>query len=150
MALLNFNANDVEPSSFEPIPAGWYNAIITESDWCATKDGKGRYIKFKFQIIDGEFANRTLFLNLNMENQNQQTVDIARQQLSGICHAVNVLQPQDTVELHNLPLAIKLNVKKDTNTGDLRNNFCGFREKMQIEVIPASTVVTQAPPCARG
>ncbi len=38
MAILNFNANEVEPNTpFEVIPAGKYNAVIVESEMKATR-----------------------------------------------------------------------------------------------------------------
>ena len=42
MATLNFNANEVEPSTgFDPIPAGKYQAVITDSEMKPTKTGNG-------------------------------------------------------------------------------------------------------------
>ena len=39
--LNNFNANNVEPAAdFDPIPAGKYVAVITDSEMKATKNGK--------------------------------------------------------------------------------------------------------------
>ena len=41
MAQLNFNAAEVEPqTSFDPIPAGWYKAMITESEFKTTRNGE--------------------------------------------------------------------------------------------------------------
>ncbi|RIK77249.1 MAG: hypothetical protein DCC68_17685, partial [Planctomycetota bacterium] len=54
MASLNFNANEVEPASdFEPIPAGKYLAMITDSEMKPTKNGTGHYLQLTFQILDG-------------------------------------------------------------------------------------------------
>ena len=46
MANLNgFNAAQVEPSQdFEPIPAGKYLAVITETEMKPTKNGSGQYL----------------------------------------------------------------------------------------------------------
>ena len=98
MALLNFNANEVEPNApFEVIPAGKYNAVIVESEMKATRAGTGRYLKLVFEITDGEYAGRKLFASINLENPNQDAVRIGRAELSAVCHAVNVLDLQDTV-----------------------------------------------------
>ena len=57
MATLNFNANEVEPSkAFDPIPAGKYIAVITDSEMKETRAGTGRYLQLEFEITDGEFV----------------------------------------------------------------------------------------------
>ena len=40
MAILNFNATEADPSkAFDPIPAGKYIAVITDSEMMETRDG---------------------------------------------------------------------------------------------------------------
>jgi len=50
MANLNgFNAHSVEPmADFEPIPAGKYVAVITDSEMKPTKSGNGSYLELTF------------------------------------------------------------------------------------------------------
>lgn len=131
MANLNgFNATEVEPtSSFEPIPAGKYLAAITESEMKPTKNGSGSYLQMTFTIIEGEFKNRVLWARLNLNNPNATAVKIARSELSAICHAVGVMQPRDSVELHNLPLVIAVKLKKREDTGELTNEIKGYEPK---------------------
>jgi hypothetical protein len=114
-AVLNFDASQVEPDTgFEIVPAGWYNVLIDESDMKPTKDGSGAYLQIRFNIIDGQYANRKIFARLNLRNANQQTVEIAMRQLSAIGHAVGVLQIQDSSQLHGIPLKVKVKVRRDT------------------------------------
>ncbi len=131
MANLNgFNANEVDPATnFDPIPAGKYLAAITESEMKATKAGTGEYLQLTFQIIEGEFKNRLLWARLNLNNSNATTVKIARAELSAICHAVGVLAPKDSVELHNLPLVITVKLKKRDDTGEMTNEVKGYAKK---------------------
>ncbi len=64
----NFNAEEVEPSSsFDPIPAGWYTAIISNSEMKATRDGYGEYLSLTLQIIEGNYQNRLVFARLNLK-----------------------------------------------------------------------------------
>ncbi len=103
MAILNFNADEVAPStSLDPIPAGKYQAVITDSELKMTKSGTGSYLELTFEIISGEYEKRKLWARLNIRNNNQKAVEIAQRDLSAICHAVNVLHPQDSSELHQL------------------------------------------------
>ena len=149
MAILNFNANEVEPSkAFDPIPAGKYIAVITDSEMKETRAGTGRYLQLEFEITDGEFAGRKLWSRLNIENQNAEAVRMARADLSAICRAVNVLTPNDSIDLHNLPLVIKVHCRKDKNTGEITNDIRGYESKANYKPEPkqAPTTPTTAQP----
>lgn len=126
----NFNANEVEPSSsFEPIPASKYLAMITESEMKPTKNGTGSYLQLTFTVLEGPYKGRLVWARLCLKHPNQQTVQIARGQLSAICRAVGVMQPRDSADLHNLPLLISVKVKKNEQTGELTNEVKGFEAK---------------------
>ena len=148
MANLNgFNATEVEPtSSFEPIPAGKYLAAITESEMKPTKNGSGSYLQMTFTIIEGEFKNRVLWARLNLNNPNATAVKIARSELSAVCHAVGVMQPRDSVELHNLPLVITVKLKKREDTGELTNEIKGYEPKAVSTGQPQQAPVTSNTP----
>jgi len=125
--LNNFNANQIEPTSdFEPIPAGKYLAIITESELKPTKSGSGSYLQLTFQILEGEYKGRFLWSRLNLHNANATAVQIAQAELSAICRAVGVLTPNDSVELHNLPLVINVKCRKREDSGDITNEIKGY------------------------
>ena len=143
MAILNFNANEVEPSkAFDPIPAGKYIAVITDSEMKETRAGTGRYLQLEFEITDGEFAGRKLWSRLNIENQNAEAVRMARADLSAICRAVNVLTPNDSIDLHNLPLVIKVHCRKDKNTGEITNDIRGYESKANYKPEPKQAPAT--------
>lgn len=128
--LRGFDANTVEPNGdFEPIPAGKYLAVITESELKPTKAGTGHYLQLTFQVVDGPFQNRLLWARLNIDNANAQARKIAQGELSAICRAVGVLAPNDSVELHNLPLVIHVRCKKRTDTGEIVNELKGYSKK---------------------
>jgi len=113
MAQLDFNAHDVDPASgFDPIPAGKYVAIITDSEMKATKAGNGQYLELTLQVVEGEHNGRLVWARLNLDNPNRQAVEIARKELSAICHAIGVMTPKDSVELHGIPFIVKVACKK--------------------------------------
>ena len=139
--LNNFNANNVEPAAdFDPIPAGKYVAVITDSEMKSTKDRKGNYLELKFQVIEGEFKGRLLWARLCLENQNDLTVKIAKSQLAAICKATGVMTPKDSAELHNLPLIVSVKLKKRTDTGEMSNEIKGYskREMAAAQSSPAT------------
>jgi len=137
--LNGFNANDVDPAvGFDPIPAGKYLAIITESETKDTKSGDGKYLQFTFQVLEGEFKGRMLWARLNLDNPKATTVKIARAELSAICRAVGVMAPKDSVELHNLPLIITVGHKKRKDTGEITNVIKGYDRKEAVAARPAA------------
>lgn len=128
--LSGFDANSVNPATdFEPLPAGKYVAIITDSEMKSTKSGSGNYLELTFQVIDGPFKGRMLWSRLNLDNPNAQAVQIAQGELSAICRAVGVMQPKDSLELHNLPLLVTVKCKKRDDTGDVVNEIKGYARK---------------------
>lgn len=127
MSTLNFDANSVEPSTgFDPVPAGKYPAVIVESVMKPTKNGNGQYLELTFEIIDGDYKARKVWARLNLENQNSTAVQIARSELSAICRAIGVMQPQDSIELHNLPLIITVRCRKNPETEEISNEIKGY------------------------
>ncbi len=148
MADLNgFDANQVDPDhGLEPLPAGKYLAAIIASEMKATKTGDGSYLQLTFQVLDGPHKGRQLWARLNLVNRNEVTVKIARAELSALCRAVGVMTPKDSCELHNLPLLIKVRLKKRPDTGELENEVRGFAKK---ETGPAPQAATNVAPWRR-
>ena len=137
MALINFDANEIEPVAFEPLPAGEYKAIIVNSEMKKTRAGDGRYLKICLQVIEGEYANRVVFDNLNLDNPNAQAVRIAQATLASICRAVGVMTPRDSAELHDKPLIAVLGIKPATENFEASNRVKGYK--------PCTGTTMQAP-----
>jgi hypothetical protein len=156
MADLNgFDANQVEPTGdFDPIPAGKYLAVITDSEMKSNKAGTGSLLQLTFQIIEGEYQNRLIWTRLNLDNPNAVAVQIARADLSAICRAVGVPSPKDSVELHNLPLVINVRCKKRNDTGDIVNEIKGYAKREQPTPVAspsqAAPVNNSSPPWKRS
>ncbi|HOI56696.1 MAG TPA: DUF669 domain-containing protein [Phycisphaerae bacterium] len=131
MANLNgFDANTVEPSSsFDPLPAGKYLAAVTGTEMKPTKDGTGSYLNIEMTILEGPLKDRKVWDRLCLNHPNAQTVKIARGNLSALCRAVGVMQPRDSVELHNIPLVVTVKLKKREDTGELTNEVRGYAKK---------------------
>jgi hypothetical protein len=147
--LQGFDARTVEPSTdFEAIPAGKYVAIIADSEMKQTKSGTGSYLELTFQIVEGEFKGRNLWARLNLDNPNAVAVKIAQGELSAICRAIGVMAPNDSCELHNLPLVITVKCKKREDTGEITNEVKGYAKKEATAGQPPQAAA-QTPPWAR-
>ena len=138
--LEGFNANDVEPNeAFSALPAGEYDVIIMGSEMKSTKLGNGKYLELQLQVLGGTYQNRRLFDRLNLVNQSDVAVQIAKGTLSSICRAVGVLEPNDSSELHTKPLTAIVKVRKDLE-GNNQNEVKGYKPRNA----QASNMVEQA------
>lgn len=137
-----FDAKTVQPrEAFEPLPAGWYNAKIIESEAKPTKDNNGGYLQLTLEILDGEHKGRKVFDRLNLWNQNTQAVEIAHRQLSAYCHATGVFIVQDSNQLHGIPLKVKLSQRQDPGY-DMTNDI------KAVKHIQDATPATSAQPAS--
>jgi hypothetical protein len=91
--------------------------VIKESDVKETKRGDGQYLKLTFEIIEGDYAGRRIWSNLNLVNPNEKAVEIAQRELAGICKACGFSEtPEDSMELHGIPM--EATVKIQPGSGD--------------------------------
>ena len=112
MATLDkFNASEHDDPGFDPIPEGDYLVIIESSELKPTKAGTGTRINLKLQVIDGAEKGRTVFWGINYTNPNEVAQRIGRAELAMACRAVGILQPKDTMEMHNIPFYARVVVK---------------------------------------
>ena len=154
---LNFNAAAVEPDAGgfgEPVPAGWYPMAVDESSIEPTKDNAttgSYYVKIRTTIVDGPCKGRKIFRNFNLKNTNPEAERIGAAQFSALCHAVGVLNVQDTQQLHGIAFNGQVKVEKGTakNPNDPnsekypdRNDISSF--KHINEPLPASAAAPAA------
>lgn len=122
-----FDSDEVEPSqTFEPIPTGWYNVIIDSAEVKETKKQNGYYLSIEFKIIDGQHTGRKVFANLNIQNPNQTAQEIALRNLSAIARSTGVGKVNDSSELLDQTLQIRITVTNDEEYGP-GNDVKGFK-----------------------
>ena len=124
-----FDVNELpvgNAGNFEPLPAGWYTATISQSELKATKAGNGQYIKLRYDITGPTHQGRVVFGNLNIKNANPKAEEIGRQQLGDIMRAIGLAKVTDTDQLIGGQIAIKLEVKEDAQYG-ASNEVKGFK-----------------------
>lgn len=130
MAFLNeeFNVNELPQGNgnFEPLPAGWYTATISQSELKATNAGNGQYIKLRYDITGPTHQGRVVFGNLNIKNPNPKAEEIGRQQLGDIMRAIGLAKVTDTDQLIGGQIGIKLQIKEDAQYG-ASNEVKGFK-----------------------
>lgn len=141
MTQLNFDARTVDPQqTFEPIPAGWYNMMIVESEMKPTSKGDGAYLQVTLKVVDGQHAGRQVFDRMNLQNPNPVAAEIGYKRLSAYCHATGVIQVQDSQQLHGIPFKARVSVRTDT-TGQ----YDPSNEVKAVKHINEDTGTTAAP-----
>lgn len=119
MSLAGFNPADVDPiGDREPIPEGEYEVMIVQTEWRDNSNSNGRHLKLTLEVLEGPHTGRLLWENLNLENDNQKTVEYAHRAVSSICRAVGftgVLKSDDGEELCNSPMRVKVGIDPPRN-----------------------------------
>ena len=102
------------------IPVGEYRAVVVKAPLTNTKAGTGNYLKMDIQIISGPHKNQHVFHNLTMNNRNPKAVAMGRKDLTALCSSIGIKieELQDTSELLNKPLRIKLGHELNEEYGD--------------------------------
>ena len=151
MDLTGFNLSEIEPeTSFEPLPADWYKAVITYTEEKPTKSMTGTYLQLNIEVIEGQYAGRKVFDRLNLKNPNSVAMQIAQSRLSSIARAVGVDKPQDSIELRDIPLMIKLAVKPADGQYSASNEIKGYAAtKGAAPAAAVAAVNTSTPPWKR-
>ena len=123
--------------SFEPLPAGWYTATITQAELKDTKAGTGQYIKLRYDITGPSHQGRIVFGNLNIKNPNPKAEEIGRADLGEIMRAIGLGKVTDTDQLIGGQLGIKLAIKEDAQYG-ASNEVKGYKS-LSGSVAPSAT-----------
>jgi hypothetical protein len=145
MAALGFDATTVVPDEGQmgAIPKGWYNALIEKSEVTPTKDGTGTKLTLWFKVLEGQYKDRKVIINLNIRNANSVAQNIALGQLSAICHAVGVLRADQSEQLHNLPMKIRVKVRVQEGYDD-SNDITAYKN-INAVVEEAGSTTTSDP-----
>jgi len=81
-----------------------------------------------FEVLSDGYRNRKLWARLNVRHNNPKAEQIAQQQLRELCDSIGVVRMQDTVELHNKPVQVKVKIRKDdTGQYEDQNEVTGFK-----------------------
>uniref|UniRef100_A0A6M3XNM0 DUF669 domain-containing protein n=1 Tax=viral metagenome TaxID=1070528 RepID=A0A6M3XNM0_9ZZZZ len=117
----SFDPNSVPPddrgSHFDPIPSGWYPAIVDDSEIKRSQSG-WQGLKLRFSISGHEYTGRKIYTQITVAcPSSAEAESIGRRQLWDLTSAMNGGQPfrfHRTDELHGRPLCIKVGMEKLT------------------------------------
>lgn len=114
MAQLGFNADDFadreDRPSYDPLPAGEYAVMVTNSSIQDTKSG-GQMLVLELTVDGGDFDSRKVWDRLNIVNANTTAQRIAHETLADYCNVCGRAQVEDSEELHGVPFRVELSLE---------------------------------------
>lgn len=148
-----------EIGGYTVMPKGFYEAWVVSSELKPNSKGTGYFLKFIWEIIEGEFMGKKLVTPcVNVKNASKQAQDIGRGQWKRIYTAAGfVAEPDDTSEIHEKRMMIKVDVEPQTEinpkTGQPYNDKnvvvdwfpVGKQPKPTAGVVAATKAVKAAP-----
>ena len=118
-SLGNFDPNQYQ-NTYEPLPAGDYLVMITESSIDTLDDGVQK-VKVTMEVMQPEqYYSRKAFASYTLESPNPRHVEVGRKILANLCRAIGVMAPRETEELHGIPFCVRLTVEQ-WDDGSLHN-----------------------------
>lgn len=150
---VSFSAEEIKAAGenrFEIIPAGNYLAQIVKSEIKVNKDGQGTRLSLQFQITDGEKRGRTLFQDVTLKNANETAMKIGREQLAQLARACGLTRVQDSAQLHDIEMQIKVGIREDkTGLYEPRNEIKRF-EPLSGGKAASAPAISTPPPAPEG
>lgn len=127
MALINFQADPNLPTNnYELLPKGDYLCMAIASELKPNSKRTGDYLQITFEVLDGPCKGRKIWDRLNIRNANKTAEKIAMEQLNALCMATGVLHLQDSDQLHNLPVVLKVDIEAGRDGYDDQNRVKGY------------------------
>ena len=150
MALLNFDVTKVEPSKgYDLLPPGKYLVEVTASEEKEIKGNKGTLLQLELTVIEGDFKNRKLWVNLCTGHIKPEIALRARGDFSAICHAVDRPNAEYSEDVHHLPFVVNVKWKKDKETDELHNEvnaYYKYESQFKQSNAPASAPANNSIP----
>lgn len=125
-----YDPNAKTSGSFTAIEAGLYDVDINSVSIENTKDGTGKYVKVRYDIVGPSYQGRVLYSNFNIENKSPEAEAIGRGQLNELQGAAGVLRitsPADLQQFVAKRIRVKVAKKVDKENGDIN----GFKNEVK-------------------
>ena len=139
---LNFEMLEPETSSrFEPLPEGWYSAIIYETEERVSAAGH-KYLNVTFEITSADNAGRRVWTIYNLNHPDATPKARAERECSDLARALGFAKtPADSDEMKNLHLDMHVKIKEGTGGYGPKNEVNGYNAAPS----PNPPVATTAP-----
>ncbi len=127
-SLHDIDMNNVEAEAPRvALPAGEYQAVITDSDYKTPKSGGAPYLELTLSVVDPAYKGRKLWDRLNLKHAKPEVVAMAKQRLKAIQDAIGLAKVSDSVQMHNRQLTVV--VAETEYNGKPSNEVKGYAVK---------------------
>lgn len=153
-----FNVDDLGGSEnkYDPLPAGWYSAVVHSAEVKPTNAGTGEYIKLRYDITGPTQEGRVVFGNINTRNPTPIAQKIGLENLGELMRAIGLATVEDSDELvrgpdgsaRNLDIKLKISkasVGKDGTEYPESNDVCGWKASKGSSMPKPSAAPAKAP-----
>lgn len=137
---------DLKMDSFDPLPPSDYHLRVKETDMARNKNDTGDLIKIRFEVVDGEYKGRLLFLNINYTHQNATAEEIGQKMLNALILAAGLPALEDTDDLLGCEVMGKVTVTKGTAQYAASNEIKNFKPAEGIARPSKPSSDKEAPP----
>lgn len=135
------NLDDVESNSYDPVPAGWYTANITDAKVKTTSKG-GTMIAMRFDIVGPSQQGRVVFTNINIINDNKDTEAMGKKILKSIVEVCGLPTRFSNTDIFvGLQLQIKVVIKEDKEYGP-KNEVKGYQKAAEGVTMHSKTTAS--------
>lgn len=120
MAKVDWDQSKVDDARapMEVLPRGKYPTVITTSTEKPTKNGKGKFWEFEFEVVKGDFKGRKLWSRLNVYNDSEVAQRIGREQFKSLAKAAGKESATTTEALHGKYVVCNVSIEKG-DRGDM-------------------------------
>jgi hypothetical protein len=121
--MFELDFSEVKEVSYEAIPNGKYIMSVDDVEFKTSSAGH-EYLSLKFKINEGQYENRVVYSNYNINHPNEKVRNIAKGQLKAVlnCSLSDNLKFSSKEELKNSLFGIQgeatLGIRKDQNGND--------------------------------
>lgn len=127
MTVYTVQGLEQEQRSYDPIPAGVYNAIVAEAVVGPFKSGQGHKLDLTFEVTEGEFQGRKIFDMIALQHPSHDWAVSTQARLDALLKVNGVTSLNDWSQINNMQCALKVYIQKD-KTGE-------YSDKNQVDLI---------------
>lgn len=89
--LQGFNPDEIDTESRGgDIPINWYLAVVDDVSEKGNKNGTGRILNVTYEILEGDYAERKIFQNINYAHRSEKCQEIGLIELARLCKATKL------------------------------------------------------------
>ncbi|NBS35068.1 MAG: DUF669 domain-containing protein [Methylocystaceae bacterium] len=113
---IDFSKVSGKGGGFSLLPPGDYLVALKEArELTTTKNGQGTTLPLCFEVIDGDFTGRLIWIRPIFSHQKEAAQRFGQSLLKELCTAAGILVLEDTNQLLGVPVVGSVIIEKDKN-----------------------------------